>query len=83
MALAFDEDDFKEPAVIVFPNPTTAVDENGVKHTVNRPKEYELPENSGMAWHPAMGRYVKADSLNHEFEIPAADYYAKFGKNPW
>lgn len=54
MALAFDEEDFNEPAVIVFPNPTTAVDENGVKHTVNRPKEYELPENSGMAWHPAM-----------------------------
>ena len=30
-----------------------------------------------------MGKYVRKTQLNDEWEIPAADYYAKFGKNPW
>ena len=75
-------DNFEEPPVIVFPNPTTAIDENGVRHTVRHKKDYNLPKDSGMAWHPAMGRYVKASELNDEFECLAADYYAKF-KKPW
>ena len=83
MALAFDADDVHEPPVIVFPDPTTAIDEKGVKHHAEHPKDYDLPENSGMAWHPAMGKYVRKTQLNDEWEIPAADYYAKFGKNPW
>jgi hypothetical protein len=74
--------DMSEPPVIVFPNPTTAIDENGVRHTVKHKRDYTLPKGSGMAWHPAMGRYVPEGNLFDEFEILAADYYARYGK-PW
>ena len=76
------EDDFIEPPVIVFPNPTTAIDESGVAHTVKIKPNYKLPKDSGMAWHSAMGTYVPEEDLNDEWEVLASDYYGKYGK-PW
>ena len=67
--------------VIVFPNPTTAIDENGVRHTINRPPKGE-PDFDDDAWHPAMGKWIPKAELNDEFEVLASDYYAKFPK-PW
>ncbi len=81
MALAFDAEDEETRPVIVFPDPNTAIDENGVKHTINRPPK-GTPDFPDDVWHSAMGKWVRKDRAYNELEVLASDYYAKF-PHPW
>jgi len=52
-----------------------------VKHTINRPPQ-GTPDFPDEVWHPALGMWVRKDSVNNECEVLASDYYAKF-PHPW
>ena len=59
--------------VIVFPDPHTAIDENGVRHTINRPPK-GTPDFPDDIWHSAMGSWIRKDRAYNELEVLAADY---------